>query len=155
MMDNFIRVNTLRTERTLIWPDRLVPYVDPRDVAEAAADVFLSTNGDAMHGVVTLNNGQDLLRGRDIANLMGEVIQSPIEFDGTRDSYLMAYSTALEQKFKRKHAAEYLWSYFEYERSVEHNWVLSNSLELILGRRPTTLRAWIDEHRAPLFTTKE
>jgi uncharacterized protein YbjT (DUF2867 family) len=155
MMDNFLRVKTLRTERTLIWPDRLVPYVDPRDVAEAVADVFLSTNSDAMHGVVTLNNGQDLLRGRDIANLMGEVIQSPIEFDGTRDSYLKAYSTALEQKFKRKDAAEYLWSYFEYERSVEHNWALSSSLELILGRKPTTLRAWIEEHRAPLFTTKE
>lgn len=152
MMDNFLRVQTLRTERTLIWPDRLVPYVDPRDVAEAAADVFLSANSDAMQGVVTLNNGQDLFRGRDVANLMGEVIQSPVEFDGTRDSYLMAYSTALEQKFKRKDAAEYLWSYFEYERSVEHNWALSSSLELILGRKPTTLRAWIDEHRVPLFT---
>jgi uncharacterized protein YbjT (DUF2867 family) len=152
MMDNFLRVKTLRTERTLIWPDRLIPYVDPRDVAEAAPDVFLSTDSGATQGVVTLNNGQDLLRGRDVANLMGEVIQSPIEFDGTRDSYLKAYSTALEQKFKRKDAAEYLWSYFEYERSVEHKWALSSSLELILGRKPTTLRAWIDEHRAPLFT---
>jgi hypothetical protein len=121
MIDNFLRVKTPRTERTLIWPDRLVPYVDPRDVAETAADVFLSTNSDAMHGVVTLNNGQDLLRGRDIANLMGEVIQSRIEFDATRDSYLKAYSIALEQKFKRKDAAEYFWSYFEYERTVEHN----------------------------------
>jgi uncharacterized protein YbjT (DUF2867 family) len=152
MMDNFLRVKALRTKRTLIWPDRLVPYVDPRDVAAAAAEVFLSANNDSWQGVLTLNNGHDLLRGRDVANLMSEVIQSPIEFDGTRESYLQSYSAALEQKFKRADAAEYLWNYFEYERSVERNWALHSSLELILGRKPTTLRAWIDEHRAPLFT---
>jgi uncharacterized protein YbjT (DUF2867 family) len=34
-MDNFIRMGEgIRKKRTLIWPERLIPYIDPREVGE-------------------------------------------------------------------------------------------------------------------------
>jgi uncharacterized protein YbjT (DUF2867 family) len=151
MMDNFLRNTSLRKTRTLVWPIRRVPYVDPREVGEAAARVFLSGEPGYLHHVHTLNNGHDLLSGSEVAELMSEVLQQPVYYDGTMESYLAMTSERLEQTFGRKGAGEYLWNFFEYEKSVEINWSLNDFLERTLGRKPTTLRAWIQEHCRQLF----
>lgn len=152
MMDNFLRNTTLRTERLLVWPNRRAPYVDPREVAEAAARLILAP-GDYLGRVLTLNNNHDLLSGEEVAALMQDVLLEPVAHDGGRESFLRMNAARMEQRFGRPGAAAYLFDYFEYERKVAAGWSLNDALERLLGRKPTTLRAWIQEHIAALFGT--
>jgi uncharacterized protein YbjT (DUF2867 family) len=151
LMDNFLRNSSLKTDRTLTWPVRRVPYLDPREVGEAAARIFLAADPSDLGRVHTLNNGHDLLSGVEVADLMSDVLQEPIAHDGSREGYLAANQQRAAQRFGRADAAEYLWAYFEYERHVEAGWSLNGKLEQLLGRRPRTLRAWLEEYRTALF----
>ena len=152
MMDNFLRNSPLRTARKLVWPVRLIPYVDPREVGEAAARIFLATTpADFIQRVHTLNNNYDLRRGHDVAAIMSSVAQMPIDYDGSKESYLAMVSARLERQFGIRGAGEYMWEFFEYERTVEDRWTLDDFLERTLGRKPLTLEGWIHEHRQQLF----
>lgn len=55
-MDNFVRLGlgvSVRSQRKLIWPERLIPWIDPREVGEVAARLLLSdttaTSGSSTH----------------------------------------------------------------------------------------------------------
>jgi uncharacterized protein YbjT (DUF2867 family) len=151
LMDNFLRNTTLRTERVLVWPGRMIPYLDPREVGEAAARLFLSGDPGHLGRVFTINNGHDLLRASEVATIMSDVLQEPIRHDGSKQSFMAKNDARMEQRFGRKGGAEYLWNYLEHEGHVELGWSLNDCLERMLGRKPTTLRAWLQEHRDQLF----
>lgn len=151
MMDNFLKNAPLRSRSTLVWHPRLIPYVDPRDVAEAASTMFLSSKehvGKTYH----LNNNHDLRRGEDVASLMTRIAGKSIAFDGSRSAYLTMASERIRRDFGIEGGAEYLWDFFEYERSIESHWTLDPTLKQLLGRQPTTLSQWIAENRTRLFT---
>jgi len=46
--------------------------------------------------------------------------------------------------------AERLWNFFKFEQANEEQWALNNFVERILGRKPTTVRGWIVEHKDSL-----
>lgn len=148
-MDNFLRLgmaDTLRRERKLVWHDRLVPFIDPRDIAEVAGRLFLSDNHRHIGQFHTLNNGQDLLRYSDTARIMSEVFGEPITHDGSKEGFIRYYEGRMGLQ-----RANYLWEFFEYERENEVVWALNAFVEGMLGRKPVTVRTWLTEHRDALL----
>lgn len=141
-MDNFFWMKEgLQRERKLIWHDRLIPFIDPRDIAEVAGRMFLSDNHRHIGQFHTLNNGHDLMRYSDAAVLMSEVLGEKITHDGSKDSFLAAYS----------HLAARLWWFFEYERENEVVWARNDFVERMLGRKPITLKEWLQENARKLL----
>lgn len=142
-MDNFIVFGmdrTLRRERTLVWPERLIPWIDPRDVGEVAGRIFLSDNHRHIGQLHTLNNGHDLMRFHEVAELMSEVWNEPIRYDSSKESFFANYSQIGPR-------LAVLWEFFQYEQDNEVVWARNDFVERMLGRKPTTLRAWLIEHR--------
>ncbi|WP_409190273.1 SDR family oxidoreductase [Bradyrhizobium sp. RDM4] len=145
-MDNFHWMKEgLRRERKLIWPERLIPYIDPRDIAEVAGRLFLSDNHRHIGQFHTLNNGQDILRFAEVAELMSEVFQERILHDGTKESFFQAYQELGVVRLK------YLWDFFQYEQDNEVVWARNDFVERTLGRKPICLRNWLAEHRERLM----
>ena len=91
-MDNFFWMKEgLCRERRLIWHNRLIPFIDPRDIAEVAGRLFLSDNHRHIGQFHTLNNGHDLMRYSDVAELMSEVFGEKITHDGSKEAFFDAY----------------------------------------------------------------
>lgn len=148
-MDNFLRLgmrDPLQRERKIVWHDRLVPFIDPRDIGEVAGRLFLSDNHRHIGQFHTLNNGHDLLRYSDAARIMSEVFGEPITHDGSKEAFFRYYEGLMGAP-----RANYLWNFFEYERENEVVWALNAFVEGMLGRKPVTLRAWAAEHRKELL----
>lgn len=144
-MDNFSRlmmVNGLRRERKLIWPERQVPYLDPDEVGEMAARLLLTNDHRHIGKYHTINNGHDFLKIEQIAELMSEVWGETITYDGSKESYFKEY---LDIRGEEK--LNTLWSFFDYDRSIEVAWSLNDCAERILGRKPKTLREWLIENK--------
>ncbi len=147
-MDNFFRrmAAGLRRERKLIWHNRLIPFIDPRDIAEVAGRLFLSDNHRHIGQFHTLNNGRDLMRFSDVAELMTEVFGEKITHDGSKEAFFAEYREQMGDMRSR------LWNFFEYERDNEVVWAPNNFVERTLGRKPTTLRQWLQEHKDQLLS---
>ena len=146
MMDNFFwMAEGLRRERKLIWHDRLIPFIDPRDIAEVAGRLLLSDNHRHIGQFHTLNNGHDLMRFSQVAELMTEVFGEKITHDGSKEGFSAAYSRQLGPLHEK------LWEFFEYERDNEVVWARNDFVERTLGRKPRTLREWLAEHAQPLL----
>lgn len=148
-MDNFMRLGQARlvqSERKLVWPERLVPWIDPRDIAEVAGRLFLSDNHRHIGQFHTMNNGHDLLRFRDVAQLMSEVYGEPISYDGSKEGFFAAYPYLGPIR-------DFLWEFFEHEQDNEVAWSLNDFVERTLGRKPKTLREWLVEHRNAVLGT--
>jgi len=145
-MNNFIRSDMarhLRERQTLVWPERLIPWIDTREVGEIAARIMLSDNQRHIGQFHTINNGHDLMRFSDVAALMSEVLGIPITHDASREGFLAGYP-------QMGPAAAYLWEFFTYEQDNEVVWALNDFAERILGRKPKTVREWLVEHRDAL-----
>lgn len=147
-MDNFFKrmAKGLRRERKLIWHNRLIPFIDPRDIAEVAARLFLSDNHRHIGQFHTLNNGHDLMRFSDVADLMTEVFGEKITHDGSKEAFFEEYAEQMGDVRSR------LWDFFEYERANEVVWARNDFVERTLGRKPTTLRDWLREHAQQLLS---
>jgi uncharacterized protein YbjT (DUF2867 family) len=144
-MDNFFWMRAgLIQERKLIWHNRLISFIDPRDIGEVAARLLLSDNHRHIGQFHTLNNGHDLLRFSDVAELMSEVFGERITHDGSREAFFHAYAHMGDLR-------NLLWDFFEYERANEVVWAPNNFVERTLGRKPITVRQWLEEHAAALL----
>ncbi|OBG27515.1 NAD(P)H-binding protein [Mycobacterium sp. 852002-51057_SCH5723018] len=144
--DNFFWMKQgLVSERKLIWHNRLIPFIDPRDIAEVAGRLFLSDNHRHIGQFHTLNNGHDLMRFSDVAEVMSDVFGQKITHDGSKEAFFNAYAHLGETR-------QVLWDFFEYERANEVVWARNDFVERILGRQPITVRAWLQEHARDLLT---
>lgn len=145
-IDNFRwMANALRDRRTLVWPDRLIPYIDPSDIAEVAGRLFLSDNHRHIGQFHTMNNGQDILRFGEAAELMSEVWGEPIAYDGSKSAFVAEYAAMGEVRLN------YLWDFFQYEQDNEVVWARNDFVERTIGRRPTSVREWLSAHRDDLL----
>jgi hypothetical protein len=146
-MDNLLHLFAapLRRERKFIMHDRLVPYLDVRDIAEVAGRLFLSDNHRHIGQFHTLNNGHDRHRASNVAKIMSDTFGETIIHDGSKEAFFTEYESVMGP------GASFLWEFFEYERENEVVWALNDFVEGMLGRKPTTLRAWLQEHRTALL----
>ncbi|BFG80574.1 hypothetical protein PTKU46_86080 [Paraburkholderia terrae] len=145
-MDNYLRMAGMVQEGVLRWHNRRVPYLDPREVGEAAARLLLSDEARHLGQVYTLNNGEAGLRPSDAARMLSEMLGRSIAYDGTREGLFSYFQPIVDAGGVPAMLPEYLWNMFEYENANEHAWVPNVFLEGILGRKPNTLRAWLQEH---------
>jgi hypothetical protein len=98
--------------------------------------LFLSDNHRHIGQFHTLNNGHDLMRFSEAAELMTEVLGEKITHDGSKEGFFAAYPQI----------APILWDFFEYERENEVVWARNDFVERTLGRKPLTVREWLQEH---------
>lgn len=145
-MDNYLRMAGAIQEGVVRWHHRRVPYVDPREIGEAAARLLLSDDVRHVGQVHTINNGQPGLRPSDAAEMLSELLMRRIAYDGSREGMLGDFQPLVDAGLVPTFLPEYLWNMFEYEDANEHAWVPNRFLENLLGRKPTTLRAWLQEH---------
>jgi uncharacterized protein YbjT (DUF2867 family) len=144
-IDNFFWMKKgLVDERKLIWHNRLIPFIDPRDIGEVAGRLFLSDNHRHIGQFHTLNNGHDLMRFSDVAEVMSEVFGETITHDGSKEAFFNAYAHLGELR-------DVLWNFFEYERENEVVWARNDFVERTLERQPVTVRAWLQEHARALL----
>ena len=153
LMDNLINMaRLLREERKLIIPfDRLMAFVDPRDVGETAARLLLSDNHRHIGQYYHIDNGHDVMRFSAVAQIMSEVIGEPVAYDGTGEAFVREFGPRYRERMKDERAGEYFLSYFKFEHDNETVWRRTDFCESILGRKPTTLKDWLTEHRSALF----
>ena len=146
-IDNFARwkAHALRERRTLIWPERLIPFLDPRDIGEVAGRLFLSDNHRHIGQFHTMNNGHDILRFSDVAALMSDVWGEPVAYDGSQSAFFSEYAHMGERRL------QFLWAFFEYERDNEVVWARNDFVERMIGRKPMTVRDWLGANRAALL----
>lgn len=151
-MDNYLRAApALRAAGRLVWPEREIPYVDPREVGEAAARLLLSDDRRHVGQFYTLNNGEPGLRTAAVAQMMREVFQRSVHHDPSREGFMGTFEPLLARGLVPPTLPHYLWDFFAYEEANAPVWVANQFLERTLGRRPTTLRAWLQEHRTHFF----
>ena len=147
-MDNYLRMATaLQETDVLTWPNRPVPYIDPREVGEAAARMLMSDDARHVYQFYTMNNGDPAMRVTEVATLMRDVFLRPIVHDGSREGFEGIFRPLEEQGVVPPGMPKYLWNMFQYEEAHAPVWVPNQFLERTLGRRPTTMRSWLQEHR--------
>lgn len=150
-MDNFIAPLPMLSPGKLTWANRRVPFIDPRDIAEAAARILLSDNARHIYQFHTLNNNNDNLNMAEAAELLSEVLLIDVEFDGSRESFLASFEQPVKLGFLPADFPENIWNFFVFEDANDVVWALNDFLERTLGRKPNTLRSWIQEHRQQLL----
>lgn len=144
-LDNFFWMRaSLVKERKLVWHNRMIPFIDPRDIAEVAAKLLLSDNHRHLYTFHTLNNGHDQLRFEEVAKIMSEVFGETITYDGSKEAFYETYAHMGPLR-------DVLWGFFEYERENEEVWAPNTFVERMLGRKPITVRQWLEEHKAALL----
>ncbi|KXH26178.1 hypothetical protein CSIM01_11448 [Colletotrichum simmondsii] len=147
-MDNFwIQIKSVVAKKTLIWPEHRVPFVDPRDIAEVTGRLFLSNNAKHIGAFHTMNNGHDWLTFEEVAAMLSEVLGEPIAYDGSLEAFSAFYGSIMGP-----HLVQAMWNFFKYEEAHEEIWSLNNFAERTLGRKPTTVRVWLEEHKDVLKT---
>ena len=151
-MDNLLRtIPDILETGTLYWPERQMTYVDPREVGEAAARLLLSDDVRHLYQFYTLNSGERQLGSGEIAQMMSEVFQRNIAWDGSLDAVMRTFAKPVELGLISVEYVTYLREYFGFMADIDHQWVPNQFLERTLGRQPTTMRAWLQEHRRFFF----
>ncbi|KAF5632299.1 uncharacterized protein FTJAE_7631 [Fusarium tjaetaba] len=145
-IDNlWLQMQPVHLHKKFIWPEHRVPFIDPRDVAEVAGRLFVSDNAKHIGAFHTMNNGHDWLTFEEVAGILSEELGEPITFDGSYEGFMEFWGPRMGKK------AERLWNFFKFEEANEEQWALNNFVERILGRKPTTVRGWIVEHKDSLL----
>ncbi len=146
-MDNFLKVTkiAIQKERKFVWHNRKVPYIDPVEIAEIAANILLSDNAGHIGLFHTMNNGNDNLTASQVADLMSEVFGEKISYDGSKEAFIAHYEPIFGP------GAQFVWQFFEYEKGYEEGWALNDFAERMLGRKPKTLAAWLVENKKEIL----
>ncbi|KAK2688492.1 hypothetical protein QWA68_012418 [Fusarium oxysporum] len=144
-IDNlWIQIQPVLLNKTFIWPEHRVPFLDPQDIAEVAGCLFLSDNAKHIGVFHTMNNGYNWLTYEEVAGILGDELGEKIAFDASYEGFMEFWGPRMGKE------AERLWYFFMFEHANEEQWALNNFVEPTLGRKPTTVRGWIVEHKDAL-----
>lgn len=111
--------------------------------------MLVNTNARHIGQFHTLNNGQDNLFIGETVQILREVLLMDIEYDSSQESFYEGFAPAVAFGAP-KELPEYLWNFFRYEDANDVAWSLNDCLETLLGRKPMSVRSWIQEHRQVL-----
>ena len=141
----------LRARRELLVPyDRPMCWIDPRDLGEAAARAMAGPPPPAPR-LFHLNDGEDGVRFSELARLIGEAAGQPVAYVDDERAFLDEVGPMLAAMTGDPQAADYLLADWRMERDHAELYRGNDALELLLGRPPTRLRAWLAEHRDALL----
>ncbi|KAJ4135456.1 hypothetical protein NW765_009427 [Fusarium oxysporum] len=146
IIDNlWLQIQPVLLNKTFIWPEHRVPFLDPQDIAEVAGRLFLSGNAKHIGAFHTMNNGRNWLTYEEVAGILSDELGEKIVFDASYEGFTEFWGPRMGKK------AEGLWDFFKFEQAKEEQWALNNYVEPTLGRKPTTVRGWIVEHKDALL----
>ena len=150
LMDNFLSTPAamLRERHELVVPvNRMNAFIDPRDVGDTAACLLLGDNHRHIGQIYHLDNGHDVMRFSEVAEVMTRVFGVPISYDGSKERFFRDLGARYRKIMGNERAAEYMVDVFEYELENEVTWRRSDVVEAIIGRKPKKLEEWLQEHR--------
>jgi uncharacterized protein YbjT (DUF2867 family) len=153
-MDDFLIhfAGPLKTKHKVVIPyERLICFTDTRDLGEAAARVLLSDDPEFVGRYHNFNSGEPPIRFSEAVALMSDIVGTPITYDPTPEGFLAELGPTLFQMTGDNRAAEYFLINWEMERDYQEAYYGSTFGQRILGRPPTTLRAWLTEHKDQLL----
>jgi uncharacterized protein YbjT (DUF2867 family) len=124
-----------------------MPYVDPADVAEAAARVFVRRDPNDIGVVWHLNNGVDHMDWGEVAALLTRHLRRPIEHVESPQVWADTIGAGINQVMAPDSAA-YMSEYLKWETLKCARFYPRPELERLIGRKPKLLDHWISEHLA-------
>lgn len=141
--------------RTLVMPyDRIMNYIDTRDIGRAAAELLLDPARTEVGRTYHLHNGVDMFPFSRVATLLSDVLGEPIAYDDSAESFLRDLGPVFRHYMGREDAAEYFLAYCLFEkRHVERLGadLLGGEPDIspaTLGFSPRPFREWIADNRA-------
>lgn len=138
----------VRERSQLIEAERhIMPYVDPADVAEAAARIFMRRDPNDIGMVWHLNNGVDRMDWGEVAILLSKHLGRKIERVEDPDLWAQTIGAGIEQVLDGDSAA-YMREYLKWETLKCARFYPRPELEAIIGRKPKRLDQWIGENVA-------
>lgn len=149
LMDNLLaNAPSVAAHAVLAQPPRAHGWIDTGDVGEAVARLILS--GDPRHVGQTydLDNNCDVIAWSTVAEMLSSVLMRPIAYDPSPEGFVTHVGPLYRRKTGREDAADYFLQYFTWEAHCDPAWRRTDLVERILGRRPKTLRAWIEQNAA-------
>jgi uncharacterized protein YbjT (DUF2867 family) len=143
-----------RSGRLLMPYDRVVAYIDPRELGEVAGRILLSGDPRHIDQHYNIDNGQDLIRFEEATRMLAEVLRQEIEYVDDPDVFLAEAGPRYVELFGEG-GDRYYMECFRFEQENQFAFRRTDFAESVLGRKPKTLRAWFEEHREVLLTGPE
>ena len=151
-MDDFLGMfgSGVRNSRVLAAPfDKIMTYIDTRDVGCAAANLLLADDLRDIGVTVTIDNGHDYMYFSQVADLMTEILGEKITYDGSVATFKRENRKDFEFYWgsQAEEALDFCIRYFEWEQQVTNCVIPRYQLEHLLGRKPVTFAEWLHEHK--------
>lgn len=130
----------------LAQPPRTHGWIDVDDVAEVAA--LLIKSGDQRHTGQTydLDNNYDVISWEQVTEILASVLMRPMIYDPSPQGFLKHVGPVYRRKMGFDDADRYFLQYFTWEAHNDLAWRRTDFVERMLGRRPKTVRAWIEQN---------
>ena len=144
----------LRKYRTLSCPrNRRMSYIDTVDIGECCAAILLSNNHRHIGQTYQLDNGIDVLRFDEVADLMSEVWGEEIIYDGSDETFVnLKHTGEIDTPPNPPLTKEDYWvSYSKFEEQNQTIWRRTDIVEYLTGRPAKSLEQWLSENKAAVL----
>ena len=135
--------------RLLVPYDRLMAWVAPSDVGEAAARLMLARS-PVEPQVLPINNGEDGILFSALAGRIARHCGKPVAYSADVDAFRAEIGPLLAAMSGSDALTEYLLADWQLERDNPAAYLARPTLETLLGRRPTALDDWLGAHAEQL-----
>ncbi|QZS52603.1 NmrA family NAD(P)-binding protein [Rhodococcus opacus] len=149
-MDNFLTffASPIQQFRKLVVPrNRRMGFLDTTDTGECAAALLLSDNDVHIGQIYHLDNGHDVMRFDEVAELASQILGESITYDGTDEAFEKYCGEAIRAYIGEPDAVQYYLDYFQFEQDNATVWRKSDIVEYLTGRPAKRLETWLAENR--------
>jgi uncharacterized protein YbjT (DUF2867 family) len=157
-MDNFLTffAPPIQQWRKLVVPrNRRMAFLDTTDTGECAAAILLSDDDVHIGQIYHLDNGHDVMRFDEVAELASRALGVTITYDGTDEGFEQYCGDAIRAYIGEPHAVDYYLHYFQFEKDNESVWRKSDIVEFLTERPAKRLEDWLVEHRHAVLGVAE
>ena len=148
----------LRKYRTFACPrNRRMSYIDTVDIGRCCAAILQSNDHRHIGQTYHLDNGIDVLRFDEVADLMTEVWGEEIIYDGRDETFVnLKYTGELDKSPDPPLEKEDYWvSYCKFEERNQTAWRKTDIVEYLTGQPAKSLRDWLAENKKTVLESTE
>ena len=148
----------LRKYRILSSPrNRRMDYIDVVDIGKCCASILLSNDHRHIGQTYHLDNGIDVLRFDEVADLMSEVWGEPITFDGSDETFVNIKHTGDKDTPPDPPLLkeDYWISYSRFEQDNQLAWRKTDIVEYLTGHKAKSLHQWLEENKSAVFDSTD
>lgn len=124
-------------------------YIDTADIGRCCAALFSSNDHRHIGQTYHLDNGIDVLRFDEVADLMSEVWAEDIRYDGSDETFVnLKHSGDPDSPPAEALAEEDYWvRYSKFEQQNQTAWRRTDIVESLTGSPAKSLRDWLRENK--------